>query len=286
MRSLSILFRGSLSSCNYGCVYCPFAKHVENTAERQRDNDSLRRFTQWAQEQRDLKLSLFFTPWGEALVRKPYQRALIELSHAEHVEKVVFQTNLSSRLDFLVQARTGRIALWVTYHPDEVALSDFIAQCNYLIDNQVRFSVGVVGRPSHFAAITALRAALSPEIYLWVNAYRNGSRLYPYTGDQRAFLSQVDPLFSLNARDYPSRGKACMTGESVISVDQDGAIRRCHFVGQIIGNIYQEDFLQTLISRLCPRSRCYCHIGYVHMPELELYQVFQDGILERIPGNH
>ncbi|WP_422527840.1 STM4011 family radical SAM protein [Serratia fonticola] len=283
MRSLSILFRGSLASCNYGCVYCPFAKHVENAAERQRDNDSLRRFTQWVQEQRDLKLSLFFTPWGEALVRKSYQRALIELSHAEHVEKVVFQTNLSSRLDFLLQAQTDKIALWVTYHPDEVALSDFISQCDYLIDNQVRFSVGVVGKPSHFAAITALRAALAREIYLWVNAYRNGSRLYPYTSEQHAFLSQVDPLFSHNARDYPSRGKVCMTGESVISVDQDGAIRRCHFVGQIIGNIYQEDYQQTLINRLCPRSRCYCHIGYVHMPELELYPVFQDGILERIP---
>ena len=285
MRSLSILFRGSLASCNYGCVYCPFAKHVENAVERQRDNSSLQRFTQWVLEQRDLNLSLFFTPWGEALVRKSYQRALVDLSHADHVSKVVFQTNLSSRLDFLQQAQTDKIALWVTYHPDEVTLSDFLAQCGYLIANQVRFSVGVVGKPAHFAAITALRAALAPEIYLWVNAYRNGSRLYPYTSEQRTFLSQVDPWFSLNARDYPSRGKACMTGESVISVDQDGAIRRCHFVGQVIGNIYQQDFQQALVSRLCPRSRCYCHIGYVHMPELQLYQVFQDGILERIPGN-
>lgn len=285
MRALSILFRGSLSSCNYGCVYCPFAKRVESATERQRDKDSLRRFTQWVQEQRDLQLSLFFTPWGEALVRKSYQRALVELSHAEHVAKVVFQTNLSSRLDFLLEAQTDKIALWVTYHPDEVALCDFIAQCQYLFDNQVRFSVGVVGKPSHFAAITALRAALAPEIYLWVNAYRNGSKLYSYTPGQRDFLSQIDPLFSINARNYPSRGQACVTGENVISVDQDGAIRRCHFVGQIIGNIYQQDFQQTLISRLCPRSRCYCHIGYVHMPELGLYQVFEGGILERIPGD-
>ncbi|WP_431222494.1 hypothetical protein ACQ86O_19590 [Serratia sp. L9] len=71
-----------------------------------------------------------------------YQRALVELSHVDHVEKVVFQTNLSCRLDFLQQAQTDKIALWVTYHPDEVALSDFIGQCNSLIDQQVRFSVG------------------------------------------------------------------------------------------------------------------------------------------------
>ena len=27
--NLSILYRGPLSSCNYGCEYCPFAKHRE-----------------------------------------------------------------------------------------------------------------------------------------------------------------------------------------------------------------------------------------------------------------
>ena len=30
---LSILYRGPLSSCNYGCEYCPFAKREESRAE-------------------------------------------------------------------------------------------------------------------------------------------------------------------------------------------------------------------------------------------------------------
>ncbi|KEY57282.1 STM4011 family radical SAM protein [Serratia sp. DD3] len=283
MRSLTVLYRGVLSSCNYGCGYCPFAKHLESAAERQADHASLLRFTQWAQQQSDLALKLFFTPWGEALVRKHYQQALITLSQTAHIEKVVFQTNLSGRLDFLQEAERNKVALWVTYHPGEVTLADFLRQITDLMAYQVRFSVGVVGKPSHFAAITALRAALPQEVYLWVNAYRNGSRLYPYQPEQLAFLNQIDPLFNINAQDYPSRGKACLTGEQVISVDQDGTIRRCHFIDKQLGNIYQENYREVLKPRPCSRTQCYCHIGYVHMPERQLYPLFNNGILERIP---
>src|SRR5439155_12206691 len=32
-----VLYRGPLSSCNYGCHYCPFAKHAETHADLQGD---------------------------------------------------------------------------------------------------------------------------------------------------------------------------------------------------------------------------------------------------------
>ena len=32
----NILYRGPLSSCNYGCEYCPFAKHAESAWNWQR----------------------------------------------------------------------------------------------------------------------------------------------------------------------------------------------------------------------------------------------------------
>ncbi|WP_127960137.1 STM4011 family radical SAM protein [Serratia microhaemolytica] len=285
LASLTVLYRGVLSSCNYSCGYCPFAKHQESAAERQADRRSLRRFTAWAQQQSDLALKLFFTPWGEALIRKHYQQALITLSQTAHIEKVVFQTNLSGRLDFLQQADKNKVALWVTYHPGEVALVDFLRQIDDLITQQIRFSVGVVGKPSHFAAITELRAALAPEIYLWVNAYRSRSRCYPYKPEQFFFLNQIDPLFNINAQDYQSLGKACLTGEQVISVDQHGTIRRCHFIDKKLGNIYQQDYRSVLIPRPCSRNHCQCHIGYVHMPERQLYPLFGDGVLERIPSS-
>ena len=45
--SLSILYRGPLSSCNYACGYCPFAKRRETAAELARDRTALERFVAW-----------------------------------------------------------------------------------------------------------------------------------------------------------------------------------------------------------------------------------------------
>src|SRR5918912_2956045 len=73
--NLSILYRGPLSSCNYGCTYCPFAKHAETTAEHEVDRRALERFVAWVGERRDDWISVFFTPWGEALIRRRYQQA-------------------------------------------------------------------------------------------------------------------------------------------------------------------------------------------------------------------
>jgi hypothetical protein len=70
----------------------------------------------------------------------------------------------------------------------------------------------------------------------------------------------------------------------VISVDGDGTARRCHFIGTPIGNIYEPGFEQALLPRPCTNATCGCHIGYVHMPERGLYEVFGDGVLERIPA--
>ena len=44
---LSILWRGPLASCNYGCAYCPFAKKVDSRAELARDRRALERFVDW-----------------------------------------------------------------------------------------------------------------------------------------------------------------------------------------------------------------------------------------------
>jgi hypothetical protein len=66
-------------------------------------------------------------------------------------------------------------------------------------------------------------------------------------------------------------------------VDGEGTVRRCHFVPEILGNLYDGSFRTALGPRPCPKPACDCHIGYVHMPELPLYDVFAGGILERIP---
>jgi len=126
-----------------------------------------------------------------------------------------------------------------------------------------------------------LRRELSPQVYLWVNAYKRQSDYY-HSYEEEA-LTRIDPLFGYNVRAHSSLGKACHTGETVFSIDGAGTMYRCHFIKTPIGNIYEDSFERALQPRPCSNQSCGCYIGYVHLKELQLDQVY-GGILERIPG--
>lgn len=281
---LTVLYRGPLSSCNYGCDYCPFAKHSETALEHAHDRQALERFVSWVETRQHDSLGIFFTPWGEALVRKRYQDAIVRLTNLPHVFKVAIQTNLSSRLDWTERCNKSKLGLWATYHPTQSSRSRFLAQCTELERRQVRFSVGIVGMKEHAEEIQAMRAALPPHIYLWINAYKRDPQYY--RREEIQAFTGIDPLFPLNTRYHPSFGQTCQAGESVISVDGDGTIKRCHFIKTPLGNIYETGFEQVLQPRPCTNTTCGCHIGYIHMDHLKLYDVFGEGILERIPDGY
>ena len=277
---LNILYRGPLSSCNYGCDYCPFAKHHETAAELARDRSELKRFVDWLAERSHRMHGILFTPWGEALTRRWYREAMVRISHLPHVGRVAAQTNLSFPLEWIGEANLERFALWCTFHPSEVTRARFVDKCRRLDDLGVRYSVGVVGLREHAAEIEALRRDLEPSVYLWINAYKQQPEYYDQpTLDQ---FTSIDPLFPINATHHPSRGQACRAGQTVISVDGAGDIRRCHFISKVLGNIYQHNVEDVLRVRACTNETCGCHIGYVHMPGLKLDRVFQENILERI----
>jgi MoaA/NifB/PqqE/SkfB family radical SAM enzyme len=282
--NLSILYRGPLSSCNYACGYCPFAKRAESAAELAHDRECLDRFVRWVAGRPHDLLGVLFTPWGEALVRRWYQDALADLTALPQVAKAAAQTNLSSRLDWVERCDKAKLALWCTYHPGETTRDRFLAKCRELLDRGVRFSVGVVGLKEHLAEIEAVRAALPADVYLWVNAYKREPDYYPPAAV--AALTAVDPLFPLNNTRHPSRGRPCRAGSTVVVVDGDGTVRRCHFVREPIGNLYAPDFEACLQERPCPNDTCGCHIGYVHLDRLRLYDTFAGGVLERVPAGY
>lgn len=280
MKPLRILYRGPLSSCNYDCAYCPFAKRASSPEELVADKAALERFCAFVRGA-DRPIEVLFTPWGEALVRPWYREAMIALSHLPHVQKVAAQTNLSCGTGWLLRADKRRLALWATYHPGEVAYPRFLAKCLSLDRRGVRFSVGIVGKPEHAPEAERLRRDLPSHIYLWVNAYRHGG---PAREEELAIFRAVDPLFSFSAQGpHPSRGMACAAGETVISVDGSGQIKRCHFVPEVLGNLYTDHLDTVLRPRPCPNGTCGCHIGYVHLEALGLLRIFEGGVLERIP---
>jgi MoaA/NifB/PqqE/SkfB family radical SAM enzyme len=269
-----------LSSCNYSCNYCPFAKTKDSRETLERDAAQLERFVGFIRQQQDIQFKILFTPWGEALIRRYYQQAMVSLSLLPNVDKVAIQTNLSCKLNWLKKADKSKIALWTTYHPDETNSAAFLAQCRQLDELQVSYSVGVVGFKEAIAEIQGLREALPPERYLWINALKKKADYY--TAEETAALLSIDPYVRNNMVHHDSQGKACKTGHTVISVDGDGNIYRCHFIKEKIGNIYEEHFRSALFQRTCTNATCGCHIGYVHMDGLNLYEVYQGRELERI----
>lgn len=280
---LTILYRGPLSSCNYDCSYCPFAKQSENAAELTADRHALERFVEWVAKRQADTISVFFTPWGEALVRRWYRDAIVRLTRLPQVRKVAIQTNLSCRLEWLDACDKLRLGLWCTFHPSQTTRSRFVEQCRELDRRGVTYSAGVVGLRESFDEIEALREELSPEVYVWINAFKDQPGYY--AEDEIRRLECIDPLFRTNNTHHASLGRACRCGEAVISVDGDGNIRRCHFINRIIGNIYEPGFETCLSDRPCSKATCGCHIGYVHMDDLKLYDIYGDGVLERVPQN-
>lgn len=282
--NLSILYRGPLSSCNYDCAYCPFAKRREGPTELAADRQALERFVGWVEARpADDRLGILFTPWGEALVRSWYREALVRLTALPQVLRAAVQTNLSCGLRWVERCDRHKLALWTTYHPTQTTRAHFLAKCHELRRRGVRFSVGVVGLREHFAEIEALRRDLPEDVYLWVNAFKDVAGYYQ--DGEAEWLSAIDPLFPFNNRRHPSRGHPCRAGHSVISLDGDGTVRRCHFIPTPLGNLYEPGFERMLVERVCTSATCGCHIGYVHMPELGMYEVFRDGVLERIPAD-
>ena len=277
---LTVLWRGSLASCNYGCGYCPFAKTADDRHALAADRRALERFEGWASS-RPYKVSILITPWGEALIRNYYRETITRLSHAANIGTIAVQTNLSCSVDWLERCDLSKAAFWTTYHPCETPRAAFLRKVERLDAMGARYSVGVVGLSDHLDEIDALRRDLPRGAYLWVNAFKRIAGYY--TPDQRDRLNAIDPLFELNNRDYQSRGRACHAGETAISVIADGTARRCHFLPEPIGNIYDEDFEDVLRPRVCPAESCRCHIGYSHLKALDLGGLFGGGFLERRP---
>lgn len=279
---LSVLYRGPLTSCNYGCTYCPFAKRIESDAQLEKDKQSIQRFVDWISKETSHRWSILFTPWGEALVRRWYRDAITSLTHCEHVDLVAAQTNLSCGLEWLQECHVSKLGFWSTYHPSEVDRARFLDKVRQVRDYGARLSVGMVGIPTAFPEIAAMREALPSDVVLWLNPQQPRSRRY--RANDIDFMQSIDPSFALTSKTQRTIGRACLTGETSITVDGDGKIRRCHFVDEVIGNIHDANWSTALQTRPCPNRSCHCYLGLAHFEPLQLSKHFGDNLLLRIPN--
>lgn len=273
-----IIYRGPLSSCNYHCSYCPFAKKRASKEQLLADERDLLRFVAWLKQEKKPR-DILFTPWGEALIWPYYQRAIIELSHQEHIKSITIQTNLSGSLAWLNDCVPQKTYLWASYHPDETELKGFLQQCRRVLQTEVNLNVGMVALREYFPLIAELSKLLPDSVYLWLNAYKDVPDYYDQ--DDIVFLQNYDEFFIDNLTDHESQGRICASGDSVFTVDGKGDMRACHFISDIIGNIYDKHYEQGLKSRTCSEAQCICYIGYIHLTDLNYAQKFGPHYFQR-----
>lgn len=286
--SLLVLFRTRLEWCNYTCGYCPWnatAKRVP--AEAFRDDEArLRRVVRRVAELPG-PVEFFVTPKAEYLVL-PYWRAAVgELLALPQVRRVTVQTNLSFDLDeFLDAVDASKLALWTTYHPTEVPESELRAlhtKWQLLRERRVPFSVGVVGTRENLPHARRLRRDLDPDVYLWVNAYQREPNYY--TTEELAEVRSIDPYFDLNNQYFPSLGRPCHAGQLAVYLDDEGDLRRCFFVGDLIGNLFRDGWRCHDEPRPCPRPTCHCYVGHMHIVELGFRSIYGENLAVRVPAN-
>ena len=259
---LTFLYRGSLTSCNYACDYCPFGKTAFDSESLNADRIEVQRFVELIECCNGRDLSLMFIPWGEALMHEHYQQAIVRLSHVQAMQTVAAQTNLSPPPDWLEDAEPQKTALWCTFHPTQTTLDAFLGHLDILNTLSIRYSVGMVGRDDLFEAGLQLRKKLTSHITFWVNPLDDD--IDAYTPERIKQWSQLDPLFPLTAKHRQTRNTKCRCGDSVFTVSGNGDLRRCPFTKEVIGNIYNGSNILPTIARPCPNDQCNCFIGYIH----------------------
>ena len=186
MDKKTIVYRGSLKSCNYRCSYCPFSKHAMTQKELDADKRQWLRFTEnLAQRAASLQIgALLVAPYGEALIHPWYWDGLAALSALPYMKAVGAQTNLSFPADESLtrfrwaKGSVRKLRLWATFHPEMASVQAFAEKCIFLHRSGVSVCAGAVGAPEHLPLIQKLRALLPREIYLWIN--RLDYRRAPY----------------------------------------------------------------------------------------------------------
>jgi MoaA/NifB/PqqE/SkfB family radical SAM enzyme len=287
--SLLVLFRTRLEWCNYSCHYCPWnATATRVPADAFRDDE--RRLDRIVRRVAELpqRVEFFITPRAEYLVLPYWRAAVARLLVLPQVERVTVQTNLSFEVGaFLDEADAAKLALWTTYHPTEVPpeeLERLHAKWALLRARGVPFSVGVVGTHANLPHARELRRRLPPDVYLWVNAYQREPDYY--TPEQLEEIRSIDPLFDLNNQRYPSLGRPCTAGQRAVYLDDEGDLRRCFFVGTVLGNLFRDGWRRLDAALGCPRATCHCYVGHMHIVELDFRSVYGEDLAVRIPKGY
>lgn len=281
----NIYYRGILSSCNYSCSYCPFAKRKSNQAELKKDFQQLNRFYREIENTTfDKPVGIFFTPYGEALIHNYYIEMMAKLSKLKSIKYVSCQTNFSFDIDKflgLIKENDGdlsKIKLWATYHSEMIDPEIFSNKAK-IISEHIDISVGMVAIPGKSDEVVEFREVLSQNIYLWINGKaREKSR---YTKKEIDKLINVDPLFGSELFRHKVEKNCCTSGVESIFIEANGDIYPCNINKNKLGNFYESKISWKEVS--CKRRICDCFLAYSNRKDILHVNYFSDYKYIRLP---
>ncbi len=254
-----ITYRGSLKSCNYSCIYCPFSKNIMTKLELEEDKTNLYKFVEKLENTEFEKpVEILFTPYGEALIHEYYRDVFCDLTSENFVDKIGCQTNLSFDVDswLSLDMDFSKVFLLATFHPSMADIDSFVLKVKK-ISKVHNICVGVVGNPKDIDTIKNLRSKLPINVYLWVNAMDGLGR--KYTDEEIEFFTDIDYNFGLEVGSLKEYN--CNCGSEHIFLDSSGKIFGCNRHKQVLGNIYNDDNFKSL---KCSGRLCDCYLAYSH----------------------
>ena len=281
----NIYFRGLLSSCNYSCSYCSFAKRKSSKTELLKDRECLNRFCVFF-DTTEFKnaVSVFLTPYGEGLIHDYYVEAIGKLAKSPKCKYVSCQTNLSfSEYEFLeklkaLNADLSKVKLWASYHPEMVSVDEFVKKVKQL-KTVIDLCVGIVAIPDKLEDVFELRKQLPQDVYMWINAKeREETR---YTKSQIKSLIEIDPLFYNELQRNRAQNSHCNAGTDSVFIRANGDAFPCHLNKNKLFNIYLNQKLMKPFK--CDRKFCDCYLSYSQRVDLNLERYFGDYTPIRLP---
>lgn len=264
MEPNTLLYRGTLKSCNYHCSYCPFSKRPQSERELKRDKEQWEDFYPRlirTASSRNIR-AIMLTPYGEALIHPWYWEGLAALSQSPDLDCVGAQSNFSFSLETLVRrfcqagGRLSKLRIWATFHPEMISAEAFAAKCQESGEAGLVLCVGVVGVPENLDVIRRLRALLPQEIYLWVNGMDGRKR--PYTEEEIAAFSEIDPYFYRELHGVPADPSLC---RGRLFAEGDGKIHPCNINHISTENWHDWPKDEGPVPK-CSRKVCSCYLAY------------------------
>lgn len=286
MDGRTVVYRGSLKSCNYHCSYCPFSKHAMSKRELEKDNIQWKRLVQELKEKAEiLKIrSLLVTPYGEALIHPWYWEGFAALSALDAIDALGAQTNLSFSVEERLHdyhARGGsyeKLHLWATFHPEMTTIETFVEKCKKVQEKKVKICAGAVGVPKQIPLLRELRAALPREIYLWVNRMDGLKR--PYTEEEKEAFLEIDPYFFRELTPPDAEVEQC---QDRLFIEGNGRLHTCN-ISRSLAEDWEACKEQNRWPKpVCGHKICSCYLAYGGRKDLLNQVIFGPYSLFRVP---